>query len=88
MYSILAHTCLAKDFLPSGSDELFVGRAGYVYGALWLRKVLGQVVVPDQEILNLCRAMWDSGKSYSERARSQSPLMYAYYDTEYLGKFS
>lgn len=43
-------------------------------------------VVPDEIIFALCEAMIKSGTEYSRRVNSPSPLMYAYYETEYLGK--
>ena len=38
------------DPLGVGSDELFVGRSGYIMGCIWLERQLGQQVV---SILNL-----------------------------------
>lgn len=69
-------------------DELFVGRAGYLYGVLWLEKVFGGKIVADQDILELCSAIMESGRKYSERNKSVFPLMYSYYGKEYLGKFN
>jgi hypothetical protein len=68
-------------------DELFVGRAGYLYGVLWLEKVFGKKIVADQDIFELCSAIVESGRKYSVRNKSIFPLMYSYYGKEYLGKF-
>ena len=54
-------------------------------GALWLRRELGRDVVPLQKLHQICDAIIESGRAYSRRKRSQSPLMFAYYETEYLG---
>ncbi|XP_067676711.1 lanC-like protein 3 [Haliotis asinina] len=71
--------------LSCGSDELFVGRAGYLCGLLNLHKKLGQKVLSDADVNAICRAIVESGRQYARRHKSASPLMYAYYDTEYLG---
>lgn len=68
-------------------DELFVGRAGYLYGILWLEKVFGRKIIADQDIFEICSAVVESGRKYSVRNKSVFPLMYSYYSTEYLGKF-
>ena len=67
------------------SDELLVGRAGYVCGSLWLNRTVSGGAVPAERIARVCDAMVSSGREYSRRRRSPSPLMYQYYDTEYLG---
>lgn len=74
------------NFLPYGGDELFVGRAGYVIGALWLAKVFGKPIVPTKDIVEICASIYESGRSYAQKHRSPCPLMFSYYDTEYLGK--
>ncbi|XP_075231159.1 lanC-like protein 3 [Lycorma delicatula] len=89
-YSILRYTaagvkCKKIHFLPYGGDELLVGRAGYISGALWLKKVFGTYVLPIEDIIDVCRCVYESGIEYSKRHNSPSRLMYSYYDTEYLG---
>lgn len=78
------YAALAVRFLKCGSDELFVGRAGYLCGALILNKKLGQVI-PSESLKSVCASIVQSGRDYSRRHNSPCPLMYAYYDTEYLG---
>ena len=73
------------NFLSCGSDEFFVGRTGYIFGALWLNRHLRKTVVPLETLHQLCRLIIESGKLYAQRASSPCPLMYSYYDTEYLG---
>uniref|UniRef100_A0A0B6ZXK7 Uncharacterized protein n=1 Tax=Arion vulgaris TaxID=1028688 RepID=A0A0B6ZXK7_9EUPU len=84
-YKSVANECLKSKFLSSGSDELFVGRAGYICGSLALEKGLGMKILDDETIDNICAAMVHSGKDYARRHRTRAPLMYSYYDTEYLG---
>ena len=42
-YLSLSAVCQPVDFLSCGSDELFVGRAGYLCGALLLNRKCGEV---------------------------------------------
>ena len=42
-YEALAAVCQPVDYLGSGSDELFVGRAGYLCGTLLLHRKFGKV---------------------------------------------
>lgn len=78
--------CKPIDFYKYGGDELFVGRAGYLYGVLWLEKVFGKQIIPDQDIIELCSTIVESGRRYSEKNKSIFPLMYSYHKKEYLGK--
>uniref|UniRef100_A0A8D0H0G4 LanC-like protein 3 n=1 Tax=Sphenodon punctatus TaxID=8508 RepID=A0A8D0H0G4_SPHPU len=81
----LAEMCAPVTFLECGSDELFVGRAGYLCAALVLKQKLGVEVLTQAQIRSICQAMLESGKQYSARKRKPFPLMYSYYGTEYLG---
>lgn len=40
-FNAAANVCKPLDFFRHGADELFVGRAGYLCGALWLQQKLG-----------------------------------------------
>lgn len=73
--------------VKSGDDELFVGRTGYLFGVLWLEKVFDRKIIPDQDIIELCSTIVESGRQYSKRNKSIFPLMYSYHNKEYLGKF-
>ncbi|GFO32197.1 LANC-like protein 3, partial [Plakobranchus ocellatus] len=42
-------------------------------------------ILDEETVKSICSAMVRSGSEYSRRHRSKSPLMYAYYHTEYLG---
>jgi len=53
--------------VTSGQDELFVGRAGYLYGVLWLEKVFGRKIIPDQDIIDVCSKIVQSGREYSKK---------------------
>lgn len=77
--------CTPVHYLRCGGDELLVGRAGYLSGALWLEKELGKGTIPPKLMKNICESMIQSGREYSRKYKSPCPLMYSYYDTEYLG---
>ncbi|XP_061483383.1 lanC-like protein 3 isoform X1 [Rhineura floridana] len=81
----LCELCAPITFLECGSDELFVGRAGYLCAALVLKQKLGLEVLTPAQIKSICQAMLESGKQYALRKRKPVPLMYSYYGTEYLG---
>ncbi|XP_060521281.1 lanC-like protein 3 homolog [Cylas formicarius] len=83
-YYRAADLCKDQNFLHCGSDELFVGRAGYLMGALWLAKET-KTPLQKNDLYEICRVMVRSGRDYSVRHHSPCPLMYAYYGVEYLG---
>ncbi|EEC20188.1 lanC-like protein 3 [Ixodes scapularis] len=84
-YAALADFCSPVKFLDCGSDELFVGRAGYLTGLLYLNSKLGIEVLPQEKVAVLLSSVVHSGREYARKHRSPCPLMYAYYDVEYLG---
>ncbi|KAJ8943032.1 hypothetical protein NQ318_022576 [Aromia moschata] len=84
LYYEAAHICKEPKFLNCGSDELFVGRAGYILGALWLAKET-KTPIQKRDLYELCRVIIRSGRDYAARHHSPCPLMYAYYQVEYLG---
>ena len=76
-YVSLANVCQPIDFLPSGSDELFVGRAGYLCGALLLNrdnpnkvliKIASESGVVQSEVFSWSR----SGESFLRWSASRS----------------
>ena len=83
----MGNICRPANFFRPGSDELFVGRAGYLCGSLLLNRKLGRNVVPSGVTRSLFDAIIESGRQYSQKHHSKSPLMYSYYRTEYLGKY-
>ncbi|KAL2768858.1 lanC-like protein 3 isoform 2 [Daubentonia madagascariensis] len=84
-FRALCAVCAPVSFLECGSDELFVGRAGYLCAALVLKQKLAQEVLTPAQIKSICQAILDSGKQYAIKKRKPFPLMYSYYGTEYLG---
>lgn len=87
---------LAQHFIPvqvhkCGSDEMFVGRAGYISAALWLKSINSKLDVVGNDVLfKICDAIVASGRQYAKSRRNNGqqpspPLMFAYYQTEYLG---
>ncbi|XP_028657110.1 lanC-like protein 3 [Erpetoichthys calabaricus] len=81
----LWEVCAPITFLECGSDELFVGRAGYLCAALVLKQKLGIEVLSPDQIKAICQTITESGMQYAKKKRKPFPLMYSYYGTEYLG---
>lgn len=77
--------CKPLRFNKYGSDEILVGRAGYLSGIYWLNRTIKPKPFEEKAIIELCELIVQSGKQYSSAKRSQFPLMYAYHSTEYLG---
>ncbi|KAJ2948575.1 hypothetical protein O0L34_g7828 [Tuta absoluta] len=84
-YTALYQSYLNPKFLKCGGDELFVGRSGYIAGALWLSKELKSNIFPWSDLYKICDMIVANGKEYAQKRRSLCPLMYHYYNTEYLG---
>ena len=76
---------LNPKFLKCGGDEFFVGRAGYIAGALWMSRELQAQIFTNEELYKICDMMVLSGREYAKNHKSPCPLMYHYYNTEYLG---
>lgn len=68
-----------------GGNELFVGRAGYLLGAIWLQKQISRPVLSTEQMNEICELIVSDGRTFARSQQSESPLMYAYYNTEYLG---
>uniref|UniRef100_A0A1I7W190 LanC-like protein 3 n=1 Tax=Loa loa TaxID=7209 RepID=A0A1I7W190_LOALO len=75
----------AKDYLPNGADEILVGRAGFLAAILTLRMRLHHEIIPNSCIKKVIDCIINSGRCYAKRHRSRAPLMYQYYNVEYLG---
>ncbi|XP_013187674.2 lanC-like protein 3 [Amyelois transitella] len=84
-YRALQSYYLNPKFLKCGGDEFFVGRAGYIAGALWISRELQTEALAKDELYKICDMIVHSGKEYASKHRSPCPLMYHYYNTEYLG---
>ena len=57
-------------------------------GALWINQVFKQNLINPKDLYPICDGIVLSGKDYVQRKKSSQnlpPLMYSYYDTEYLG---
>lgn len=77
--------CKPINFSKYGSDELLVGRAGFLSGVFWLNQTLRSKPFAGEAIVELCESIVQSGRQYSKSKRSTFPLMYQYHSTEYLG---
>ncbi|XP_063841305.1 lanC-like protein 3 homolog [Scylla paramamosain] len=84
-FTALAPILIPVDWLSCGGDEFLVGRAGYLAGVLWLRAKLGGKILEDEHLFAILDCMVESGQKYSKAHNSCVPLMYQYYETEYLG---
>ncbi|XP_041350633.1 lanC-like protein 3 [Gigantopelta aegis] len=84
-YAQFYNECLNPNFYRHGSDELFVGRAGYLCGVFLLQKKLGVKVLDDKAIQSLCAVTVQSGRDFARKHQSKCPLMYDYHGTQYLG---
>ncbi|KHJ77158.1 hypothetical protein OESDEN_23222, partial [Oesophagostomum dentatum] len=74
---------LARDDYPS--DEILVGRAGFLSGVLWIRTTIDSSLISNDSVRKVLSAMLLSGRRYSQQRNSPCPLMYEYHGTEYLG---
>lgn len=77
--------CKPINFSKYGSDELLVGRAGFLSGVYWLNQTIRPKPFTDNSIIELCESIVQSGRQYSKAKRCSFPLMYQYHSTEYLG---
>lgn len=77
--------CKPVRFNRYGSDEVLVGRAGFLSGVYWLNRCIQPKPFDDQSIVEICESIVLSGREYAQAKRSPFPLMYAYHSTEYLG---
>lgn len=77
--------CKPINFNKYGSDELLVGRAGFLSGIYWLNQTLRPQPFAGDAIAELCESIVQSGRQYSKAKRCSFPLMYQYHSTEYLG---
>ena len=66
-----------------------VGRAGYIAGAIWINSVFNKEIIKLNDLYRICDSVVRSGQEYVARKSNSRqrlpPLMYSYYDTEYLG---
>lgn len=77
--------CKPINFNKHGSDEVLVGRSGYLSGIYWLNDNLSTKPFREDQIMEICESMLQSGREYSRKNRSKLPLMYQYHGSEYLG---
>ncbi|KAM3725969.1 LanC-like protein [Dirofilaria immitis] len=75
----------ARDYLPNGADEILVGRAGFLAAILTLRMRLHHDIVSNLCVKKVVDCIIDSGRCYAKRHGCRAPLMYQYYNVEYLG---
>lgn len=68
-------------------DELLYGRVGYLYALVFINQQLGHHRIPLHYIQQISEAVLASGESLSRKFRiqEQSPLMYEWYQEQYVG---
>ncbi|XP_061841273.1 glutathione S-transferase LANCL1 isoform X2 [Nerophis lumbriciformis] len=68
-------------------DELLYGRVGYLYSLIFINQQLGTNRIPLQHIQQISEAILASGEHQSRKLRvhNQSPLMYEWYQEQYVG---
>ena len=66
-------------------DELLYGRSGYLFALLYLRKELGDGIVPSTIIRKVVEGILKSGQAMSKSTKSRSPLMFAWHEKIYIG---
>lgn len=68
-------------------DEMLYGRMGYLYSLVFINQQMGQERIPLQYIQQISEAVLASGENQSRRLRvqNQSPLMYEWYQEQYVG---
>ncbi|CAK8674901.1 unnamed protein product [Clavelina lepadiformis] len=86
-YRHLAAYCEPLSFLDNGSDEIFVGRAGYLFGVLLLQRDLSIEILAEEKVNLLCLTTLESGRKFRSKLKFDGsiPLMYAYHGALYLG---
>lgn len=69
------------------SDELLYGRAGYLYALLFVKNYVPPASKDSYElsVRNTIEAIFNSGKTLAEYAKSPNPLKFEWHKKEYLG---
>ncbi|KAJ8026847.1 LanC-like protein 3 [Holothuria leucospilota] len=87
-YASFAEICTEHgnpDYLRCGSDEILIGRAGYLCGLHTLRTKLKEEILKADKVNRICKTMIDVGRQTARHLHSEPPLMYQYHNTQYLG---
>ncbi|XP_014482448.1 PREDICTED: lanC-like protein 1 isoform X2 [Dinoponera quadriceps] len=66
-------------------DELLYGRAGYLSGLLYINANISPPPIEPDIIKQVVTTIINSGRMYASANHCQSPLMYSWHETEYLG---
>ncbi|PIK45712.1 putative lanC-like protein 3-like isoform X5 [Apostichopus japonicus] len=74
-----------QDYLRCGSDEVLLGRAGYLCGVHTIGKEFSEQVLDEQSINEICMTIVEVGRQTAKKLSSASPLMYQYHNTQSLG---
>ncbi|XP_058794222.1 lanC-like protein 2 isoform X2 [Phymastichus coffea] len=66
-------------------DELLYGRVGYLYSLLFVNKHILPAPIEEDLIKQVIQCILSSGNNYAKARGINSPLMYMWHDSEYLG---
>ncbi|XP_015603039.1 uncharacterized protein LOC107271495 [Cephus cinctus] len=66
-------------------DELLYGRSGYLFTILYVNSHISPAPFDGDFIRKVIASIIKSGRKYSAATRCESPIMYSWYDKEYLG---
>lgn len=75
----------ALDLESGVPDELLYGRVGYLYALMLIQKHIGADAIDKEIISQIIDVILKSGISLSKKENRQSPLMYMWHDSYYLG---
>lgn len=72
--------------LNDSPDEILYGKAGYLYALLFVNKnVKGKEAIPANHIEKVINGILKSGKQFSVKEKSDSPLLWQWHDKVYFG---
>ncbi|XP_076175627.1 lanC-like protein 2 isoform X2 [Ptiloglossa arizonensis] len=67
------------------ANELLYGRAGYLFSLLFLNSNISPPPIEDELIKQVVTLIIKCGNMYSTSKKYETPLMYAWHETEYIG---
>ncbi|KAL4705148.1 hypothetical protein ACJJTC_018719 [Scirpophaga incertulas] len=72
--------------LDDSPDELLYGKAGYLYALLFVNKYISvKDTIPSSHIEKVVEAIFESGKQFSKKMKSDCPLLWQWHDKVYFG---
>ncbi|XP_043273846.1 glutathione S-transferase LANCL1 [Venturia canescens] len=85
-HKLIAKLCsFANNALADKSDELLYGKIGYLYALLFVNSRISSKPIDEHLIKQVIDRVIRDGKEYSKSHNHESPLMYEWYEKQYLG---